>query len=122
MASAPASPRLISPNVLVLTVAAYALFLFAPRVLADGDTYWHIAAGDWMLAHGYVPRTDLFAFTTQGMSWVAHEWLAEILFALAYRTGGWVGVIMLTATAAGMAMFLLARALERFVATNQALP
>ena len=111
-----ASSRWISPNVLVLTVTLYALFLFAPRVLADGDTYWHVAAGDWMLAHGYVPRTDPFAFTTQGMIWVAHEWLAEILFAAAYRAGGWVSVVMLTAAAAGVAMFLLARALERLVA------
>lgn len=108
--------RHVSPNVLILTVAVYALFLFAPRVLADGDTYWHIAAGDWMLAHGHVPRTDPFAFTTQGMVWVAHEWLAELFFALAYRAGGWVGVVMLTAAAAGLAAFLLARALERFVA------
>lgn len=110
----------ISPNVLILTIAAFALFLFAPRVLADGDTYWHIAAGDWMLAHFRVPRTDPFAFTTQGMVWVAHEWLAEVLFALAFRAGGWGGVVVLTAAAAATAMFLLARALERFVAPQLA--
>ncbi len=111
-----ATVRAISPNVLVLTVTVFALFLFAPRVLADGDTYWHIAAGQWMWAHGAVPRTDPFAFTTAGMPWVAHEWLAEVAFALAYRAGGWVGIVMLTAAAAALAFFLLARALERFVA------
>lgn len=115
-----ASSRWISPNVLVLTVTLYALFLFAPRVLADGDTYWHIAAGDWMLAHGTVPRVDPFAFTTTGMIWVPHEWLAEIFFSVAYRLGGWAGVVLLTAAAAALAGVLLARALERFVAPQLA--
>lgn len=115
-----APSRWISPNVLVLTVTLYALFLFAPRVLADADTYWHIAAGDWMLAHGAVPRVDPFAFTTGGMTWVPHEWLAEILLALAYRGGGWTGVVMLTAAAAAAGGFMLARALDRFVAPQLA--
>lgn len=113
---APSASRFASPNVLVLTVAVYAMVLFAPRVLADGDTYWHIAAGNWMLAHGAVPRTDPFAFTTQGMPWVAHEWLAEVFFALAFRAGGWVGVVVLTAAAAAAAILIMARLLERFLA------
>ena len=106
----------VSPNVLAMTVAVYAMFLFAPRVLHDGDTYWHIAAGNWMLAQQSVPRTDPFAFTTAGMVWVPHEWLAEVIMALAFRFGGWAGVVMLTAAAAALAIGLMARHLERFLA------
>jgi len=99
-----------------MTVAVYALFLFAPRVLSDGDTYWHIAAGNWMLAHASVPRADPFAFTTAGLVWVPHEWLAEVAMALAYRASGWVGLVILTGMAAALAIGIMARHLERFLA------
>jgi hypothetical protein len=107
--------RYPGPNVLVLTAAVYGMFLFAGRVLADGDTYWHIAAGNWMLAHRTVPHEDPFAFTTAGLTWVPHEWLGEIAMALAFRLGGWVGVVMLTAAAAALAIGMMARHLERWV-------
>ncbi len=111
----PGPPRYPGANMLVLTVAVYGLFLFSARTLADGDTFWHITAGDWMLAHFRVPRHDPFAFATAGLTWVPHEWLAEILFALAYRAAGWSGVVILAGAAGALAFALMARALERWV-------
>ena len=105
--------KFASPNVLVLTVAVYAMFLFSPRVLGDGDTFSHIATGEWMLAHRTIPRFDPFAFTTEGQVWVPHEWLAEIIMALAWRAGGWIGVVVLTASCAALAIAVMARLLDR---------
>lgn len=92
---------------------AVAVVLFAPQALNDGDTYWHLAAGEWMRAHGRVLHEDVFSFTYAGRPWVAHEWLSEVLMALAYRAGGWGGVLVLYAASAATTAALLAGALGR---------
>lgn len=86
----------------VFAVLAY--LGFRNELLNDGDTFWHIRTGEWILAHGSVPRSDPFSYTFAGKPWHAHEWLAEVFYALAYRGGGWPGVILLTALAVGVAI------------------
>lgn len=81
------------------------------RMLRDGDTYWHIAAGQWILEHGAVPTKDPFSHTMRGSAWTAHEWLSEVLLAVAHDVGGWSGVVALTALAFAAAVALLTRAL-----------
>lgn len=101
--------------------AAAALFmavlvLFAQGTLNDPDTYWHLAAGGWILDHRAVPRVDVFSHTMAGAPWVPHEWLAEVLMALAFRAGGFPGLLVLFgvagATAAGLAAQRLSRSLS----------
>ena len=53
-------------------------------LLADPDSHWHIAVGNWMLAHRTVPDVDPFSFTFLGEPWIAKEWLSQLLLALAY--------------------------------------
>ena len=98
----------------VAALAGYAICLFAPRLLADGDTYQHIAAGAWMLRHGTVPRVDPFSYSFAGAPWVAHEWLSELLMALAYRLGGWDGIVVLYGATTALALGMLARHLARW--------
>ncbi len=98
------------------SLAALLLFvipLFSPATLNDGDTFWHIAAGDWMLAHRAIPTADPFTFSRAGAPWAAHEWLSEVLFALSYRLGGWNGVMILAATAAAATAYFLVERLQR---------
>jgi len=64
-------------------------------LLADGDTGWHIRAGEYILAHREVPHADLFSFTRPGAPWCAWEWLSDVLFALAHRAAGLKGVVLL---------------------------
>lgn len=87
---------------------AMATVLFLPSVLNDGDTYWHLAAGEWMLAHAQVLHSDVFSFTWLGRPWQAHEWLSEAAMALAFRAGGWSGLLALFAVALAGAFALLA--------------
>ena len=93
--------------ILVMGVAA-----FSARVFIDGDTNWHVAAGHWILAHHTVPTTDPFSFTYFGKPWIAHEWLSEVLMALAYMAGGWGGVVLLIGLCAGAAFWMIARELQ----------
>jgi hypothetical protein len=86
---------------LLAGLAAFALAAFSPGILNDSDTYWHIRAGEWMLAHGAVLRADPFSYTAAGAPWHTQEWLAEVLLALSWR-GGWAGVHLMIAVAAAV--------------------
>ena len=94
-------------------LVAFAVVLFAPQVLSDGDTYWHLAAGEWMLAHGQVLHRDVFSYTHAGQPWETHEWLSEVLMAAVFRAGGWSGLLVLYATAAAATVGLIAGRVKR---------
>lgn len=97
-------------------LVGYGIFLFIPAaVLADGDTFSHVATGEWMLRHGAVPTADPFSFTFAGQPWVAHEWLSELLMGLAFRVGGWNGVLVLCGGAYALALANLGRHLSRWL-------
>jgi hypothetical protein len=90
-------------------IAAFAVFglvLFHPGVFHDGDTYWHVATGEWILAHRAIPKVDPFLATGQARPWVCHEWLADAVLAAAYRAGGWGGTALVAGAAAALAIFL----------------
>ncbi|MFZ2004116.1 MAG: hypothetical protein WAV02_03450 [Stellaceae bacterium] len=76
-------------------------------LLHDPDTYMHIAAGRWMLAHRALPAADPFSYTMAGTHWTAGEWLGEIVLAAVYAVSGWGGVVVLTAVCFGAAIGLL---------------
>ncbi len=95
-----------------LTIALAATFLFALsifslKVLGDGDTWSHLATGEWILAHGAAPQVDPFSNSMPGAPWTAHEWLSEILLTLAFRCGGWDGVALMTGVAAASAALIV---------------
>lgn len=105
----------------IAAITLLALALFGPEVLRDGDSFWHLTAGDWMIAHGAVPHADPFSYTFAGAPWVSHEWLSEVLMAAAFRAAGWSGVVVLTALAAALALFQLARHLGRWLPAGPSL-
>jgi hypothetical protein len=93
-----------------LNIPLLAAVLLIPAVLGssltifnDGDVSWHIATGQWILDHWAIPHTDPFSFTWFGKPWVPIEWLAEVIYASAYRVAGYAGVAALV-TAALMAL------------------
>jgi hypothetical protein len=101
---------LVDPDWLVAAMAALAMLvlaMFGPGFLSDGDTTWHLAAGDWMIRHGQAPRTDPFSFTFAGAPWQAHEWLSEVVMTIAFRLGGWTGLVILFGLVLASAALLL---------------
>jgi hypothetical protein len=115
-AAAGAALRPFEPAPLLLGLAVFALAAFSPAVLNDGDTWTHVATGQWILAHGAIPRVDPFSYTFAGQPWTAHEWLAEVVMALAFRFAGWGGVALLTGAAAGAAIAIAAQRAARDLA------
>lgn len=83
-------------------------------VLSDPDTYWHLATGRWIVAHGTVPQSDVFSHSMPGAPWTAHEWLSELVLSGVFSVAGWSGLVVLTALSFAAALaylnrFLLAR-------------
>jgi len=116
MASIPAPDGRWRRDLALIVLPALAIFLYClldPTMFADGDSNWHIATGRWILAHGAVPPTDPFSYTAVGRPWVTHEWLSEVLMALAWLAGGWSGVVVLTGACAAAAVALMAAELRR---------
>ena len=71
----------------------------AGSIFRDGDVSWHIAAGNWILGHGYIPTTDPFSFTAAGQPWVATEWFAEVIQATVFNLAGYAGLATLVSAA-----------------------
>jgi hypothetical protein len=69
--------------------------IMAGKLFAEGDTWWHIVIGEHILATHSWPTQDIFSFTSRGTKWIAHEWLGELIMALAARLGGLRGLALL---------------------------
>ncbi|HEX9018426.1 MAG TPA: hypothetical protein VF806_04535 [Anaerolineaceae bacterium] len=81
-----------------------------PRMMnIDGDLGRHLTIGRWILANGRVPTTDLFSHTMAGQPLTPHEWLSQVLFALADRAMGLNGVVLLSGLVIATAFWLVYR-------------
>jgi hypothetical protein len=103
-------------------VGVYVLLLINGSILLnDSDTYWHIAAGKWILDHNALPRVDIYSFTKAGEEWISTSWLAQVLFAGTYEVAGWVGPIVLAATCIAATFALLVFILSRRIPSTYAI-
>jgi hypothetical protein len=74
------------------------VIFFGPRTFnLDGDLGRHITIGDYIIENASIPRTDIFSHTMSGQALTPHEWLAQVLLALAHRLLGLSGVVLVTA-------------------------
>lgn len=108
---APAGPRsVLTPGVCLLLFAAVA----GTVRLKAYDLFWHLASGRWILEHGALPRTDPFRFTSNGVPWVDHEWLFQVVIAGMERFFGLpslvLGLAVLVVTLAALLFTSLRRA------------
>ncbi len=108
--------RLLLPSPLdvffgILLLAAFAHPQGLRALLSDGDTGWHIRAGELVLSTGRVPVADPFSFSRAQQPWFAWEWLADVIFAEAWRWRGLAAV----ASLAGMTLALAATALLAYI-------
>lgn len=91
------------------------------KLLLDGDTFSHVATGQWIVQHMTVPLRDPFSHTMRGAPWTAQEWLSQVVLALAHDLAGWNGVVAVTALCFAASIALLSRALLRTLEAPRAL-
>src|SRR5262245_17253729 len=102
--------------------AVYALMVLAGnRLLADPDTLWQITVGQWIIDHRAVPTEDVYSFTMRGQPWISTQWLAQVMYAKAFAVAGWVGPVVLAASAIAATFALLTRFLGGRLSENATL-
>jgi len=72
------------------------------------DTFWHRAAGVWMLDHHRVMDHDVFSYTVLGHYWATPEWGYDVLLAESVRTIGPVAFWLLSAGLASLTVIAVA--------------
>lgn len=96
-------------NRLVLVLVLLMVFLMAARTPLDTDLWWHLRAGETTLQSGYPMLTDTLSFTRYGEAWINHSWLSEVILALIFRAGGYMGLSLTVALVAAVSMAILYR-------------
>jgi tetratricopeptide (TPR) repeat protein len=81
---------------------ALLLLLLALTVtpIANNDLFIHLKTGETILKTGSVPRVDDYSAVARGRPYIAHEWLAGVVFKLVQAAAGWNGLILLKALVA----------------------
>ncbi|QPC94884.1 hypothetical protein [Mesorhizobium sp. INR15] len=92
----------------VTLITAVMLTALARQTLQDPDSWWHVRVGLDFLANRTFPTVDTYSYTFAGHPWIAKEWLGQVLMALAYRAGGWNGVVALIIASLSLTVFLMA--------------
>jgi hypothetical protein len=87
------SLSLVKAGLFILVCSA--ILLGITRTVVDPDLWGHLRFGLDTLRDGTLARQDPYAYTTTGQVWINHEWLAEVIFALAWKLGGNLGLILL---------------------------
>jgi hypothetical protein len=87
-----APPQVAAPHRFAIGLLAASLtalvVLLSIYPIASPDTWWHLEAGEYIVAHRTIPLVDVFSFTAQGKRWITHEWLFEIGAWLVHQLGG----------------------------------
>ena len=91
-----AVPRVVSwpwgPPLLVVLLFYVVPGFAAMRPVIDGDVWWHLRAGEWMVQHHALPRVDPFAAPGAAKPWAADSWLFDLLMHGLYREFGLGGL------------------------------
>lgn len=98
MDAAPPVPSLRSYAVAALIAIALAAVaaLFCLHREGTSDLFWQMKVGELLLQQGAIPAADPFSFTAAGAPWVNGEWLAGVIFFLAWCAAGFVGLSYLS--------------------------
>jgi len=78
-------------SVLLITLQ----FIMSHQNVSDPDIWWHLRNAEYLFQHHELPRYDQYSFTVGGHPWINHEWLAEVPYYLAWRSGRLSGLNVL---------------------------
>jgi len=76
--------------------------------IANTSIGWHLASGRWIVQNLAFLRSDPFSFTAAGVPWIDHEWIFQVVVAVADAAAGApLLVVLRAAVVAIMAVLLL---------------
>jgi hypothetical protein len=96
---------LLAPLIFIL------IFFLLTRAPVDADLWWHLRAGEEMIAQKRVLLTDIFSYTRAGAAWVNAFWLSEIIIYGLYRFLGYFGLSAFVALTGALSFDIVRRRL-----------
>lgn len=78
----------------LLLMALPTIVLFAYFNQADQDLWGHMRFGHDTYINKTIASRDTYSYAQNNLSWINHEWLAEIVFYLIYKAGNNAGLII----------------------------
>ncbi len=118
--ASPAPPRLAPAFYTALL--GLTVFLCGLCASADGDIFWHLAAGRWMWAERALLTVDPFSSGAGGRPWTDVHWLFQLGVYAAHAVGGLRGLIVLKAAALALGVVVLSSAVRARAGGRSALP
>lgn len=100
-------------DILFLLVFAAAMAAGWRTLNSDGDLPRHLLMGQVIIESHSIPQQELFSYVYEGRPYVAHEWLADVIYYLSYRALGLKGVVFLTALMIATTFLVLYSALAK---------
>jgi len=81
-------PRIVTMALLFASAAVFeAGNLSSLSTLSNGDIWWHLRTGVWIIQNHSVPHSGLFS-QSPDLAWIASSWGYDLLLAFAFRTLG----------------------------------
>ena len=80
---------------------------------ADGDIWWHLAAGREMVARGALLFADPFSVSAAGRPWVDVHWLFQLAVFGLHRAFGLAGLVWAKCALLALGALLLYQAVEQ---------
>ena len=95
-------------SIILASILTVTLLCFSNGI-SGNDFWWHIKVGEWIVEHEEVPTTDIFSWygMEKGISWIAHEWLSEVIFYGIHSAFGSIGIFLFCITAALLMLLLM---------------
>jgi len=81
-------------DILFTVIFIKLVFFSGGTLLVDGDTGYHIRAGEFIIDTFSVPDRDIFSFLSPPLAWTAHEWLSEVIMASVHSAFGLTGIVI----------------------------
>jgi hypothetical protein len=94
-------------DIIFLSLFLYLSFYAGKGLLNDGDTGYHIRAGEYIINTLSIPRHDIFSFLSPPLPWTAHEWLSEVIMAMVHRSFGLTGIVVFFSFIISLVYYLL---------------
>ncbi|MFN2582128.1 MAG: hypothetical protein ABR498_05245 [Candidatus Dormibacteria bacterium] len=97
-----------SPSGLFVGAVLVLALIPVTSIIHDPDFWWHLRAGQLILAHGGLLGTDPFTFTVPTHQWTMHEWLTEVAYAVLNNVGGFGLIVLVLSAITWFGLLLLA--------------
>lgn len=101
-------------DILFVSIFLFLSFHAGNSLLNDGDTGYHIRAGEYIIETLSIPKKDIFSYLSPPLPWTAHEWLSEVIMALIHNVSGLTGIVIFFSFTIASAYYIFFRMLKGY--------